>query len=616
MASTQPDLPRGRSHLPPRHLWPERVYTRPEFRSYPGVFNATEELLERQVSAGRGDHPAVLYQDEVFSYARLVDTVDRLAGALRDLGVGEGDRVLIRSLNEPPALVANFATLKLGGVVVPTSPLLDEDKLATVANDCEPVVMVVGTYLQYDALAARRRIPSLRHVIVYGSLPAVVAASGCLSYEELVAAPGPAIAPVRRAGTDVSVLLYTSGLLEPVRATAHCQDELLIIPDGYGRCGWQVTGEDVIAGAGPINFAGGYSTILSLPYRFGATAAIIPLGTSPAGMFPVIRRHRITLLAALPTRYQAMLDVPDADPADLASLRMVSGGGEPLAAETVAGWRERFGLEIYEGFGTNGMMHVFITTAVNRVIKPGSMGAALPGYETRVLAPDGTEVGPGQLGQLLVRGPVGTLFWGHPDAAGEIATRQATAVRDGWVRVGDWVTRDADGHLFFVAREEDLVVRDGEAFGPLQVERMLAEHSAVAEVGVYAELAPPTPATPAPATLRVAGADRAAEAQQPSARTSPRPWVRALVVPAAVASEAGDLVAGLLAHARSRLPSAQVPDEVTVVDSLPRSMFGTLLRRAQWPGWLADRADRVPAGRVAPGSVPGRAADDLAPARR
>jgi 2-aminobenzoate-CoA ligase len=535
MASTQPDVRSEQVHLPPRDLWPERVYTREEFRSYPEVFNAAEMLLGQQLAAGRGDHPAVLYQDEVITYAEPVDRVDRLGAVLAGLGVGEGDRVLIRSLNEPPALVANFATLKLGVVVVPTSPLLGPDQLAHIANDCEPVVLVVGGWLLPAALAARPLIPSLRHVVVYGADPEAVRGSGCLVYEELVAAADPRLTPLRQSRSAVSVLLYSSGLLEPARATAHFQDELLIIPDGFGRYGWQITPDDVVAGAGPISFAGGYSTIL-----------------------------------ALPTRHREMLAVDGADPADLASLRMVSGGGEPLAADTVTGGRDCFGLEVYEGFGTNGMMHVFITTAVGRVIKPGSMGTAVPGYRTRVPGPDGEEAAPGEPGQLYVQGPVGPLWWGRPDAAADVAERQAATVRDGWVRVGDWIVRDPDGHLFFVAREEDLITRCGERFCPVEIERALEAHPAVGEVGVHATAG--------------AGGQR----------------VIALVVPAPEVATTDELAAPILADCGSRLPASRVPDEIIFLDGLPRSLFGTLLRRAQWPGWPAQRAQTPSPRRPSP----------------
>jgi 2-aminobenzoate-CoA ligase len=548
-------------YLPPRQLRPERTYTLPIFRSYPDRFNSTEVLLDQQVSAGRENHPALLFEDEAFTYGALTQQVGQLGNALRRLGVTEGDRVLIRSLNEPAALIANFAVLRLGGVVVPTSPLLGSEQLVHIANDCAAKVLVVSVHLLQAALAARSLVPSLQHVIVYGDDPAQGPGYDLLRYAELVDAEGPELAPVLRSHSAISVLLYTSGLLEPARATAHFQNELLIIPDAYGRYGWRVEPDDVIGGAGPISFAGGYSTVLTIPYRFGATAAVIPLTTTSAGMFPIIRKHRITLLAALPTRYGHMLRVDGADPDDLRTLRMVSGGGEPLSSDTLAGWRDRFGLDIYEGFGTNGMMHVFITTAVTRAIKPGSMGTPLPGYQTRLITPEGQEAASGEPGQLHVRGPVGTLYWGHPDAATEIAERQAKTVHNGWVHVGDWLTRDEEGDLYFVAREEDILRRGDTRFGPTEIERALEEYPAVMEAGVFASSTPDN-------------------GQR----------IIALVVLESGSPATSDCVGKILASARDRLGQHRSPDEIRIVDGLPRSLFGALLRRSQWPAWLTEHA--------------------------
>ena len=447
----------------------------PWHRSYPQRFNATDLLLDSHVAGGRGAHPAIRYGDQTITYAELATQVNRMARALARLGVGEGDRVVVRSLNEPPAFVANFAALKLGAVVVPTSPLHDPGQFGRVVSDCTPAVVVVSAHLADAVASSLAGVRTPPPVVVYGAGAEEAGRRGMESYEALVAAEdGSALPAVDRDRESVAVLLYTSGLLEPAMATAHLLEELLIIPDGFGRQGWRVRPDDVICGAGPICFAGGYSTNLTIPFRFGATAAIIPLSTSAEGMFPLIRSYGVTLLAALPTRYREMLYAESADPADLATLRMVSGGGEPLDEETLAGWSKRFNLAVQEGFGTNGMMHVFITAAVADGVRPGSMGLPLPGYQISVRTAEGREAQPGQPGRLHVRGPVGTLFCGHPDAAEAITARQAAVTEDGWTRIGDWVSRDADGHLYFCAREEESdrsgrrVLRPGRCRDPAQ----------------------------------------------------------------------------------------------------------------------------------------------------
>ena len=184
--------------LPPRKDWPERVYALDEFRGYPDLLNSTEELLDRQVLGGRGAHPAIVAEGTALTYAQLLRLANRFGNALRRLGVVEGDRIVLRSLNEPPALIANFGALRLGAVVVPTSPLLSEDELAHIANDCRAVCLVVGRYLLPAALKAKQACPGVRHVVAFGGRPEEARAHGFLSYEELVADEDCELEPVRR----------------------------------------------------------------------------------------------------------------------------------------------------------------------------------------------------------------------------------------------------------------------------------------------------------------------------------------------------------------------------------------------------------------------------------
>jgi 2-aminobenzoate-CoA ligase len=162
---------------------------------------------------------------------------------------------------------------------------------------------------------------------------------------------------------------------------------------------------------------------------------------------------------------------------DLGSVRICTGGGESLGAETYQRWKAMFGHEIYEGLGTTEMMYVFVSSAVTRRVKPGAIGPAVPGYELRVVSEDGKPARPGEVGLLIARGPTGTVYWRDPD-------KQRSAVRDGWCRAGDFVTLDEDGYVWFMAREDDLIKSSGYRIGPEEVEDALARHPAVADVGV------------------------------------------------------------------------------------------------------------------------------------
>jgi 2-aminobenzoate-CoA ligase len=465
------------SFLPPRALWPERIYTLPEHAGYPVRLNSSEELIDRHVEAGHGDRVAILYEDQRITYRQLQGSVGRLGSALRTLGIGEEDRVLLRVPSIPPALVANFAVIRIGGVIVPTSPLFSRTELVHVAENTEAVALIVAAPLLEEVERARADLGRIRHVIVIGGDAADVKSKGYVPYGELLASGAEACAPVRRDRLAVSVLLYTSGTTGLPKGTVHLMEEALTVPDGFGKHGWRVEPGDVIGGPAPLSLAAGYSTQAVIPFRFGAAASLLPRFT-PEGMFEQIQKHRITVVSILPTAYRRMMQVPDAARRyDLASVRICTGGGESLGAETYRAWREMFGLEIYEGLGTTEMMYVFASSAVARRVKPGAIGPAVPGYELRVLGEDGEPVGPGQAGLLVARGPTGALYWRDPDI-------QRATVRDGWSRAGDFVTLDEDGYVWFLSREDDLIKSSGYRIGPEEVEEALAKHPAVADVGV------------------------------------------------------------------------------------------------------------------------------------
>ena len=537
------------SYLPPRELWPQRVYTLPEYARYPQRLNSTEELVDRHVEAGRGDRIAILFEDQKITYRQLQASVNKLGSALQGLGIEAEDRMLLRCPSIPPAIVSNFAAIKIGAVVVPTSPLFSRTELVHVAANTDAVALIVAAGLLDEVEKARAELKGVRHVIVIGGDAAELKAKGYLSYGELVAKGSEKLSPVRRDRMAVSVLLYTSGTTGLPKGTVHFMEEALVVPDGFGKYGWGVTENDVIGGPAPLSLAAGYSTQAVIPYRFGAAASLLPRFT-PEGMFEQIQKHRISVVSILPTAYRKMMQVPNAVKTyDLSSVRLCTGGGESLTAKTYHEWKEMFGQEIYEGFGTTEMMYVFVSSAVTRKVKPGAIGPAVPGYELRVLTEEGKEAKPGEAGLLIARGPTGTVYWRDPD-------KQQSSIRDGWCRAGDFVTVDEDGYVWFLSREDDLIKSSGYRIGPEEVEEAVARHPAVADVGVI-------------------GVSDAVRGQN----------TRAYVVlkPGHTPSEA--LKQELIESCRGAIAVYKLPREVEFVESVPRAPgpagpgTGKLLRR-------------------------------------
>lgn len=537
-------------YLPPKEFQPERIYKLNEFESYPDPLNSTEELLDKQVAAGRGDSRAVLIADKVLTYKQLLGASNKIGNALRKLGVEEADRVLLRSPNVPPALFTNFGVLKLGAVIVPTSPMLSPNEIAHISNNAEAKVIVVAAAFLEGVVKAKANLKTVKHVIVFGGQPEELKTQGLLSYEQLVENEPPTLAPVRRPRTAVSVLLYTSGTTGMPKGTAHFMEEALIVPDTFGKYGWKVGPDDIICGPAPISLAAGYSTVTTIPFRFGAAASLIPKFT-PEGLFEQIQSHKVTILSALPTAYRKMLEVQGAEKKyDLSSLRVLTGGGESLTAKTYLDWKARFNQEIYEGLGTTEMMYVFVSSVGNRKVKPGAIGTAIPGYEIQVITEEDKVAKPGELGRLYARGPTGTLYWRPLEEGGGLLEKQKSLIRGGWVLVGDFCTLDEDGYLSFVSRQEDLIKSSGYRIGPEEIEDALLKHPAVADAGV---IGVPDP---------VRGQN-----------------VKAFIIlkPGQTASE--DLKQKIIDSCREHIAIYKLPRLVEFVAELPRTLQGKLLRR-------------------------------------
>ncbi|MFQ5593981.1 MAG: GNAT family N-acetyltransferase [Anaerolineae bacterium] len=525
--------------MPPRELWPQRVYTLPEFATYPERLNLTEILLDSHVEAGHGDRVAIKFEDQQISYSELSDQANRIANGLRELGVGEGDPVFMRTPNLPVLVASNFAVQKLGGVGLPTSPLYSRTEIAHVNNSAQAKVLISHIALLDEVEHARDNLETVEHIVVIGGNPAELKERGYIPFGEITGNDAE-VAPVRRDRRDLSVFLYTSGTTGPPKGTAHLMEDSLAVADCFGGHGWNVQPSDVIGGSAPIGFGAGYGTFAVIPFRFGAAASLTGKFQAEK-MFETIEKHGITILSILPTAYRTMLQVPDAaERWDLSSLHTCTGGGESLTAKTYHDWLDAFGVEIFEGFGTTEMMYVFISNVVGRRATPGSFGRVVPGYEAKVVNEDFEEVEPGEIGHLVARGPTGTLYWDDEE-------KQRKVVWNGWNRVGDFVYRDEKGFFHFVSREDDVIKSSGYRIGPEEIEHALVKHPAVADAGVIG----------VPHPLRGQNAKAYVVFKEGQSATPEE----------------------LVEFLRDHIAVYKLPREFAFTDELPRTVTGKLLRR-------------------------------------
>ncbi len=456
----------ARDNLPPPELWPE---FRLDGFEYPEYLNAAEELTDVMVAKGFGDHIALIGNGRRRTYKELADWTNRLAHALvADLGVKPGNRVLIRSANNPAMVACWLAATKAGAVVVNTMPMLRAGELRKIVDKAEVTHALCDTRLMDELVACAKDSKFLKSVIGFDGTSNHDAELDRLALEKPVT-----FEAIKTGRDDVALLGFTSGTTGVPKATMHFHRDLLIIADGYAREILGVTPDDVFVGSPPLAFTFGLGGLAVFPLRFGATATLLE-NASPPNLIEIIEKYRATVCFTAPTAYRVMLRAMD-EGADLSSLRAAVSAGETLPAPVYEEWMQKTGKPMLDGIGSTEMLHIFITNRFDDH-RPACTGKPVTGYEARIIDDDGKDMPAGEIGRLAVRGPTGCRYLADE--------RQRDYVCDGWNVTGDSFTMDADGYLHFAARSDDMIVSSGYNIAGPEVEAALLAHEAVAECAV------------------------------------------------------------------------------------------------------------------------------------
>ena len=500
--------------------------------AYPEHLNATVELVDRRIKAGDGDRVAVLAPGVRWSYAELAAMIDRMAHALTGkLGVVPGNRVMLRSANNPTMVALYLAVIKAGGIVVATMPLLRAHELVQILDKAAISLVLCDAGLVDEMELGLGRAAHPAHLVTWTGT-AGGELGGLLGPEMPFAA-----APSR--ADDPCLLGFTSGTTGLPKATIHYHRDLLIICDCYARDVLRASPEDRFIGSPPLAFTFGLGGLVLFPFRIGATAILLEKA-GPPDLAAGIAEHRATICFTSPTAYRAMLG--KAGGYDLSSLCKCVSAGETLPKPIYDAWLAATGLQLMDGIGATEMLHIFISAREDE-IRPGATGKPLPGYEARIVDAVGQEVPHGTPGRLAVRGPIGCRYLDDP--------RQAVYVETGWNITGDTYVEDENGYFWFQARNDDMIVSSGYNIAGPEVEAALLAHPAVLEAGVVG--------APDPERGRI---------------------VKAFVVLSD--RNAGDpaLVEALQTHVKQAIAPYKYPRAIEFVDELPKTQSGKLQRVA------------------------------------
>ena len=473
-----------------------------------------------------------------FSFSELNARANRTAHALAALGVGAGDRVALLLMNGVEYVESFFAIAKLGAIVVPLNWRLVADELAFILRDSGATVLVFDPELKEvvadlhgrgaDAIAVRDWIQT-------GG--AGDALSFARPYDALQAC-APAHEPAVGAGDeDPLYIMYTSGTTGLPKGAVHTHRSVLWASFTIGMTA-DVRYRDRYVVVLPLFHVGALTPLTGNVHR-GMTT-ILMRAFDPRRMFETIERERATTLLAVPAMLNFMLQLPDAERYDCASLRWIMSGAAPVPVTLIEAWARR-GIEVHQVYGlTESCGPACLISPEDAIAKAGSTGKPFFHTDVRVVDERGRDVAPGEVGEVLVRGQhVMRGYWNRPEATAE-------TLRDGWLHTGDLATIDAEGFVYIADRKKDMIISGGENIYPAEVENALLGCPGVRDVAVIG---------------------------QPSAKWGETPL--AIVVRADDALAEGDV----LAHCRGKLARYKLPKAVRFVDVIPRNPAGKILKR-------------------------------------
>jgi benzoate-CoA ligase len=428
----------------------------------PRDYNAADDLIARNLKAGRGAKTAYIDDAGQCSYGELAERVNRFGNHLLSLGLRMEDRILIAMHDSIDWPVAFLGAIKAGIVPVAVNTLLTPKDYEYMLADSRAKALLVSAPLKAQFEPFLAKLPFLKHVLVP---PFDLSKSSA----DLKAAPTTC--------DDPCFWLYSSGSTGMPKGTVHIHASMLRTAELYAKGVLGLKESDVVFSAAKLFFAYGLGNSLSFPLAVGATTVLMAERPTPDAVFKRLTEKKPTFFYGVPTLYAGMLASAAFPSSRSLSLRICVSAGEALPPQISKSFKEKTGVEILDGIGSTEMLHIFLSNRPDE-FRHGTTGKAVPGYDLKLVDEQGNEVKQGELGELLIKGPTAAnLYWNN-------RAKSRSTFQGEWTRSGDKYTRDADGFYAYGGRTDDMLKVGGIWVSPAEVEAALVSHDCVLEAAV------------------------------------------------------------------------------------------------------------------------------------
>jgi benzoate-CoA ligase family protein len=506
-------------------------------------FNVAAPFIDRHVAQGRRAKVAIRCRAGDVTYAELAAGVNRFGNALRQLGLAPGQRMLMVVKDCPEFFYLFWGAIKAGIIPVPLNVILRTADYCTIIEDSACSAVVFSLEFAGEVEPALSAAASAATTSSTGEPPIALPIDGqprCL--QALAENASRTFDPLPADATAPCFWLYTSGSTGRPKAAVHRHRDMVVTSELFGRGVLGIHENDTTFSAAKLFFAYGLGNAMTFPLWAGATSVLLDERPTAANTLETIARFCPTLYFGVPTLYASQLQELETAQPDLSSLRLCISAGEPLPAELLRRWHARTGLTVLDGLGSTEALNTFLSNRPDDV-RPGTTGRPVPGYDVRIIAPEGHEAAPGEQGRLQVKGDsIAACYWNNPELT-------ARTMQGDWLDTGDTYVRDADGYYQHCGRNDDMLKVGGMWCSPTEIESRLVDHPSVLEAAVVG-------------------------IPDEHGNIKPEAWVvlRTGVTPS------DDLAAELMAHCKSHLAPYKFPRRVHFAAELPRTATGKIQR--------------------------------------